>query len=99
MRIAVSTEKGYVSLHFGSCPVFMIMDIEEGKIVKREEIENPGDFPDELPRFFYEKGVNYIIAGAMGSRARGFFEKKGIGVHLGVLGKVDEVVDEFIKGF
>lgn len=97
MRIAVSTEKGYVSLHFGSCPVFTIMDIEKGEIVKREDIENPGDYPDDLPQFFYEKGVDYIIAGAMGSRAREFFEKKGIGVYLGALGKVNEVVEEFIK--
>ncbi len=97
MRIAVSAEKGYVSLHFGSCPLFLIMDIEKGKVVKREEIKNPGDYPDDLPQFFYDKGVDYIIAGAMGSRAREFFEKRGIGVYLGTLGKVDEVVEKFIR--
>ena len=34
MRIAISTDGRYVSPHFGRCPSFTLVDIENGKTVK-----------------------------------------------------------------
>jgi predicted Fe-Mo cluster-binding NifX family protein len=68
MRIAISTDQGYVSAHFGRCPSYTIIDIKEGQILNREEIPNPGHQPGFLPQFLSERGVNCIIAGGMGPR-------------------------------
>ena len=39
MKIAISTDAGFVSAHFGRCPSFTIAEIEEGKVLKIEEIK------------------------------------------------------------
>jgi len=66
MRVAISTDGEYVSAHFGRCPAFTILDIDQGRVVGREMIENPGHQPGFIPRFLHDKGVNCIIGGAWG---------------------------------
>ncbi|MEO0137215.1 MAG: NifB/NifX family molybdenum-iron cluster-binding protein [candidate division WOR-3 bacterium] len=98
MRIAISTDGDFVSEHFGRCPAFTIVDTDEGKIIKKEEVENPGHQPGLIPQFLYQHGVEYIICGGMGTRAKGFFDKFGIQTIVGVSGKIDEVLDKFLNG-
>ncbi|MDW3229958.1 MAG: NifB/NifX family molybdenum-iron cluster-binding protein [Acidobacteriota bacterium] len=97
MRIAIATDKGFVSAHFGRCPSYTIVDIEEGKVIKSEEIANPGHSPGFLPRFLADKGVDVIIAGGMGPRAKGHFAENNIQVITGVQGKVEEVIERFVR--
>ena len=98
MRIAISTDEGNVSAHFGRCPSFTIVDIENGKVTGKEVVSNPGHQPGFIPQFLHEKGVNCIIAGGMGMRASGFFTELGIQAVLGVSGQVDEVIEKLLKG-
>ena len=98
MRIAISTEGDFVSAHFGRCPLFTIVDIEEGKVIKKETVANPGHQPGLIPQFSHQNGVECIIAGGMGMRAQGFFNELGIKAIVGITGKVDEVIEEIIKG-
>ncbi len=98
MKVAIPTEGGYISIHFARCPHFVIIDIEDGKVMGREEIPNPGHYPGFLPQFFSEKGVDFILCGGMGERAQNLFREKGIQIRTGISGKVDEVIESFIKG-
>lgn len=98
MRIAISTDGDFVSAHFGRCPSFTIVDIEDGKIVKKEVIDNPGHQPGLIPQFLHEKNVNCIIAGGMGMRATGFFNDLGIQAIVGVSGKIEDVIQDLQKG-
>jgi predicted Fe-Mo cluster-binding NifX family protein len=98
MRVALSTEGEHVAVHFGRCPAFTIVDIENGSIVSRESIDNPGHQPGFIPQFLQEKGVNCIISGGMGMRAAGMFEELGITALTGVQGTIDEVLNQFIEG-
>ena len=98
MRIAISTDGNSVSAHFGRCPSFTIVEIDNGKLINRQTIANPGHHPGFLPQFLHEKGVNYIIAGGMGPRAEGLFAQAGIQIIVGVSGNIDEVIDKIIKG-
>lgn len=97
MKIAISTDHGYVSAHFGRCVSYTILEISEGKILSREEIPNPGHQPGFLPQFLSEKGVNCIIAGGMGPRAQGLFAQKNIDTITGIQGSIDEIVDKFLN--
>jgi len=98
MKIAISTDVGFVSAHFGRCPTFTIAEIGEGKILKIEEINNPGHQPAFLPNFLAERGVKYIICGGMGNRAQMLFAEKKIIPVIGVTGKIEEVIEKFIQG-
>ncbi len=97
MKVAISTDQGYVSAHFGRCQSYTIVDIKEGHVLRIGEIPNPGHQPGFLPKFLSEKGVNCIIAGGMGPRAQGLFAQQNIETIIGVQGPVIEVVQKFIK--
>jgi predicted Fe-Mo cluster-binding NifX family protein len=97
VKVAIATENGYVSAHFGRCPAYTLVDIEDGKVVGRQEIPNPGHSPGFLPGYLSEKGVDVIIAGGMGPRAQGLFADNNIQTITGVQGKIDEVIERFIS--
>jgi predicted Fe-Mo cluster-binding NifX family protein len=97
MKVAISTDQGYVSAHFGRCQSYTIVVIKEGQILSKEEFPNPSHQPGFLPEYLSEKGVNCIIAGGMGPRAQGIFAQKNIETIIGVQGAVDEIIDKFIK--
>jgi predicted Fe-Mo cluster-binding NifX family protein len=98
MKIAISTDGGSVSAHFGRCPSFTIVEIEGGKVTGKEVIDNPGHHPGYLPEFLHDKGVDCIIAGGMGQRASMLFAEKNIKAVLGVSGTIDEVIEKIQKG-
>jgi predicted Fe-Mo cluster-binding NifX family protein len=98
MKIAISTDGGSVSAHFGRCPSYTIAEILDGKIVGTKEIPNPGHEPGFLPGYLAERGVEAIIAGGMGPRAQGLFADNGIETIIGVAGRVDEVLVRFLEG-
>lgn len=98
MRVAISTDGDFVSAHFGRCPSFTVVDIEDGKIKKKEVIENPGHQPGLIPQFLKQHGVQCIVAGGMGMRAQGFFADEGIQIILGATGKIGDIVGSLQKG-
>jgi len=98
VKVAISTDGGFVSEHFGRCPVFTLVDIDNGKVTSTTVLENPGHQPGAIPKFLHQKGVNCIIAGGMGMRARGFFDEAGIQAILGVTGKIDDVIRALLSG-
>ena len=98
MRVAISTDGEFVSAHFGRCPSFTIVDIEDGKISKKDVVDNPGHQPGFIPQFLHKKGVNCIVAGGMGMRATGFFDEFGIQAIVGISGKISEVIEKLLKG-
>ncbi len=98
MKIAVSTNNGNVSEHFGRCPQFTIVDIEDGKVTKKEVIENPGhDSVGSLPKLFHDMGVNVMIAGGAGFRAQEFFKQYNIELIVGISGSIDEAIKKYAE--
>jgi len=98
MRIAISTDRGFVSAHFGRCPSFTIADIEDSKVVKKNVIDNPGHQPGLIPQLLHEQGAECILCGGIGQRAVGIFNEFGIEVIAGVSGNVDKAIEEFSNG-
>jgi len=105
IAIASNDERGLnsqVSAHFGKCPYYTLVKIEDGEIRKASSLQNPyysthGE-PGQVPNFIKKQGADVIIAGGMGPRAIGFFDKLGIEVATGASGNVAEVVDSYLKG-
>ena len=95
---AISTDGDSVSPHFGRCPTYSVVKVENGKVIERMELQNPGHRTGFIPKYLSEKGIDVIISGGMGHRAIGFFQEFGIETVLGVQGKVEDIVDMIIKG-
>ncbi len=98
MKIAISTDHGNVSAHFGRCPDFTIVEIENGEIIKQDKIKNPGHHPGFLPEYFDNMGISAVIAGGAGQRAQMLFEQKNIQLILGVTGPVDNAINLLCEG-
>lgn len=98
MKIAISTDGNKVSPHFGRCPQFTIVEVENNRLLDKKVIENPGHNPGFLPQYLNKIGVNCIVAGGMGMRAKELFSQTGIEAILGVEGKVEEVINKIIDG-
>lgn len=85
MRIAIPMAEGKLSMHFGHCERFALLDVDPGSgaVLGREDLEPPPHQPGLLPPWLAERGVNLVIAGGMGQRARQIFESNGVMVVVG----------------
>ena len=106
-RIAVAAEddrgmEASVSAHFGRCPFYTMVYVEGDKISLSYKVENPfygaHGQPGQVPVFIRDQGADVIIAGGMGQRAVGFFNEFGIEVVTGASGKVNTVVEGYLRG-
>lgn len=96
--MAISTDSGFVSMHFGRCPEFTIVEIDHNRVIKKETVANPGHHPGFLPQFLKEQGVGIIVAGGMGARAQELFNQAGIDFILGAEGKIEDIIEQLIAG-
>ncbi len=98
MKIAIATEGEIVAQHFGRCSSYTMVESEEGKVLKREVIANPGHEPGFLPKFLSELGVDFILSGGMGQKAITLFHHQGVEPIVGVSGSIDDVINNFLNG-
>ncbi len=98
MKIALPTANGQLAMHFGHCEKFLIADIENKKIVKKEELVPPPHEPGVLPKWLGDLKVNVIIAGGMGVRAQDLFAANNIKVIVGASASpVEELIEAYLN--
>jgi predicted Fe-Mo cluster-binding NifX family protein len=106
IRIAISANdnngiESAVSEHFGRCPYFIIVDVEENAIQSVQAIDNPyyaNHAPGHVPEFIHRQGAGVMLTGGMGLRAVGFFEQYGIEVATGATGTAQQAVQAYLAG-
>jgi len=97
LKVAISTDSGMVAAHFGRCPEFTILEIENDVVKNKEVLANPGHEMGAIPKFMHQNGVQCMIAGGMGHRAVAFFSEFGIETIVGVTGSIDDTIDKILK--
>lgn len=106
MRVAIAADDnkgldGMVSHHFGRCPYFLLVDIENGEIVGEKAVDNPyyaGHQPGMVPAFIQSQEADVMISGGMGQRAIVFFEEFGIATATGASGTARETLERYLAG-
>jgi len=98
MKICVPMKSTMVHNHFGKAPEFMLLVVEEGKVVSRETIKNPGREKGAVLELMPACGVTHVISGGMGERAKGILRGYNIVVVTGALGSIDNAVERLLKG-
>lgn len=98
MKIAVASEKGMVTEHFGHCEGFVVFDAQNNKIVEEKMVANPGHKPGFLPNFLADMGVNVIISGGMGGGAVEIFNERNIEVIIGASGDAKKATQQYLDG-
>ena len=106
MRIAVSADDGngldgVVSPHFGRCPFFVMVDVDDCEVLDVSVIENPfygRHQPGQVPKFIKGHGADVMLTGGMGRRAIGFFERFGIQAVTGASGSLRHSLERYLGG-
>jgi len=101
MKVAIPMANGLLTTHFGHCASFALVDVDMDKktITGKQEIVPPPHEPGLLPKWLGEQGVQMIIAGGMGSRAKDLFGQRGITVVTGAPCNSPEVlVADYLAG-
>jgi len=101
MKIAIPLAEGKLTMHFGHCASFALIDVDPQtkKITNREELAAPPHEPGLLPPWLAQRGVNMIIAGGMGQRAQQLFTQQDIKVIVGAPPETPEkLITDFFAG-
>jgi predicted Fe-Mo cluster-binding NifX family protein len=101
MRIAIPLTNGRLSLHFGHCECFALLDVDpdEKKILRRENVWAPPHPPSLLPPWLAERGATVVLAGGMGERAQALFTAQGIRVVVGAaVGTPERLAVNYLAG-
>jgi predicted Fe-Mo cluster-binding NifX family protein len=106
MRIAVSADNkngldSVVSPHFGRCPNFVLVDLDDHDVKEVREVDNPffGQHqPGQVPAFINSLEANVMLTGGMGGRAIMFFQQFGIEGVTGAYGTVRQSVERYLGG-
>jgi len=106
MKIAFASEDrkglaGEVSAHFGRCPHYTFLEVEEGEVKGYQVVDNPyydNHVPGKVPEFIHSQKADVMIAGGMGPRAIELFDGYGIEAVTGAFGKIEDVLGAYLRG-
>ncbi len=101
MKIAIPLTEGHLSMHFGHCQEFAILEVDEQnkKILNKSVHQPPLHEPGVLPRWLHELGADVIIAGGMGERAQQLFVKNNIDVIVGAPAQsLEQLASAYLDG-
>jgi len=101
MKIAIPLTQGKLSMHFGHCEEFALVEVDPDKkeIIGTSTATPPPHEPGVLPRWLSEMGANIIIAGGMGFRAQQLFTQNNISVLVGAPAENPEkLVLDYLNG-
>jgi predicted Fe-Mo cluster-binding NifX family protein len=106
MRLAFSAEDNrgldsVVSHHFGRCPYFVLVNVEDEEIGEVQVIDNPyyaQHQPGMVPDFIHDQNAVVMISGGMGRRAIAFFQQYDIATATGASGTVRTALKSYLSG-
>ncbi|MEJ2068578.1 MAG: NifB/NifX family molybdenum-iron cluster-binding protein [Deltaproteobacteria bacterium] len=107
MKIVFASEdnqglKGSLSAHFGRCPFYTIVNVEDKAVSNVQVIDNPyfsNHVPGAVPQFINEQGAQVMIAGGMGPRALELFNQFGIeAITTGMHGSLENILNAYLRG-
>lgn len=98
MKIAIASIDNMVAQHFGHCKQFVLFEIENGIVIEKKTVPNPGHKPGFLPNYLGDLGVNLIISGGMGSGAIDIFKERNITVIVGASGSAQACLESYLRG-
>ncbi|MGD8473751.1 MAG: NifB/NifX family molybdenum-iron cluster-binding protein [Anaerolineae bacterium] len=106
MRIAVSADNkngldSVVSPHFGRCPHFVLVDMDDHNVTDVQVVDNPyygHHQPGQVPALINSMGANVMLTGGMGGRAIMYFEQFGIEGVTGAFGTVRQSLERYLGG-
>ena len=97
MKVALPYWQDRISPVLDTADNFLLADVEGGIPGRSERINLSGRSYSEKAEFLKRRGVNLLLCGAVSEYCQGIFFSNGIEVIPWLRGKVDCVIEAFIK--
>ena len=99
MKIAIPNNGNMVNQHFGMSKSFVIVTIEDKKILNIEEVSSAEltHQHDGLADLLTSKGTKVVITGGIGEGAINGLKQRGLEVIKGASGEYKKVIEEYIN--
>ncbi len=98
MRLAIAYENGEVFQHFGETPSYLVVDIEDGKVVHEAVHDNGEASHIALIDVLVSLGANAVVVGGLGGGAFVRLENAGIKVYAPYVGSAKAAVEDYLAG-
>ena len=100
MKIAIPNNGSMVNQHFGMSKSFVIVTIEDKKIINIEEISSVelAHQHQGLANLLASQGTKVVITGGIGEGAIKGLRENGLQVIKGAYGEYKNVVEQYING-
>ena len=93
MKIAVTYEKGMVFQHFGKSEQFLVVEVEQTKLLNKSLLSADGQGHSALVTLLAKAEIDTLICGGLGQGARNALEQAGITVISGAFGNAEAAVE------
>lgn len=97
MRIAIPYDNGNVNIAFGRTQYFKLYDVEDGKIISSQVIDNGGYEHKGFITHLKNNKVNVALVGDIGQHGFDAFSENGIKLYTSVSGETDHVVRSYLN--
>jgi predicted Fe-Mo cluster-binding NifX family protein len=98
MKICIPMEGESIAQDFDRTTRFLLVTLEDGKIVSRKLFISQRHESEMLPEILSGHSVTHIIGGSIGRKSRQMFENKNINVICGISGNLYEAIQALIDG-
>lgn len=98
MKLAVPVSAGRISTAFDFARHLLVVELEDGREVRRSELALEEDLPMNRARRLQAAGVNAVICGAISRSLAEHLSNGGIDVIPFVSGPVEEVLAAYLAG-
>lgn len=99
--IAIPVTGGRLCTHFGHCEWFALFEVDTAnkQVLSSRHLDPPIYQPGLLPRWLHNQGVNVVIAGGLGQKARSILGEHGIEVHVGApVERPEGIIRDYLDG-
>ena len=100
MKIAATYDiiTGTVFQHFGKTQHFRIYEIQNGKVISAQTVDNGGFGHHDLVGYLKSLGVETLILGNRGQGAIDAMKNGGLAEIPGITGSADQAAEKFAQG-
>ena len=98
MRLAIAYENGEVFQHFGETPSYLIVEIENGKVISKNVHDNGEASRIALIDVLVSLGANAVVVGGLGGGAFVRLEAAGIKVYAPYVGSAEQAIQDYLEG-
>ena len=98
MRLAIAYENGEVFQHFGETPSYLIVDIENGKVISKSVHDNGEASHIALIDVLVSLGADAVVVGGLGGGAFVRLEAAGIKVYAPYAGNAEQAIQDYLEG-